>query len=145
MIIPDLNLLIYAYDSKSNFHKLAKQWWETALSGSDQVALCWVVILGFIRITTNARVFKNPLSVEQSTSIVASWLECPNVTIINPSDQHFEILSEYLATLGVGANLVTDIHLATLAREFGGVLHSNDLEFGRFEKISWVNPITTTP
>ena len=48
MKLVDLNLLIYAVDSSSPRHDRARPWLEAVLSGSDTVALPWVVLLGFL-------------------------------------------------------------------------------------------------
>ena len=37
MIIPDLNLLIYAYNEGARLHAPAKRWWEDLLNGADCV------------------------------------------------------------------------------------------------------------
>lgn len=66
MILPDVNLLVYAVDETSVFHAGAKAWWDKTLSSSQIVGLCYPSILGFIRLVTNRRVFESPLSVEKS-------------------------------------------------------------------------------
>ncbi len=59
MIVPDINLLLYAYDSDSPFHSKAAAWWQRCLSGTESVGLAQVVIFGFVRIGTSGRVFRN--------------------------------------------------------------------------------------
>lgn len=44
MILPDLNLLVYAYNADALEHPRAKTWWETCLSDSRPVGLPWAVI-----------------------------------------------------------------------------------------------------
>ena len=46
-----------------------------------------------------------------------------------------------LVAAGVGANLVTDAHIATLAMEYQAEVHSNDSDFGRFPGLRWRNPL----
>jgi hypothetical protein len=41
------------------------------------------------------------------------------------------------------ANLVTDAHLAALAAEHGCALASTDVDFARFPKLKWINPLST--
>jgi hypothetical protein len=62
MIIPDINLLLYAYDSSSPFHAKAAAWWRACLSGTEAVGLAQVVVFGFVRVATNARVFEHPMT-----------------------------------------------------------------------------------
>ena len=56
MILVDLNLLLYAVNTGSPHHRKAKRWLEEVLSGDESVALPWVVLLGFLRITTNRHI-----------------------------------------------------------------------------------------
>ena len=46
-----------------------------------------------------------------------------------------------LTSAGVGADLVTDAHLASIAMEYQAELHSNDVDFSRFPGLRWRNPI----
>lgn len=39
MILVDANLLLYAEDSLSEHHRVAREWWDARLSGSDPVGL----------------------------------------------------------------------------------------------------------
>ena len=55
MILVDVNLLIYAEDSLSEYHTAARTWWDAQLSGAEPVCLCWPVVKAFIRIGTNPR------------------------------------------------------------------------------------------
>ena len=41
MILPDVNLLLHAYNSESPRHAAARAWWETLLNGTRPVALSW--------------------------------------------------------------------------------------------------------
>lgn len=66
MIVPDLNVLIYAVNGASVPHRKASVWWESCMNGTERIGLPWVVILGFLRLTTSQRIFPTPLSPEQS-------------------------------------------------------------------------------
>jgi predicted nucleic acid-binding protein len=50
--LPDVNLFLYAYDSRSARHAVARDWLEQTLSGTETVALTWTVLLAFIRLST---------------------------------------------------------------------------------------------
>jgi uncharacterized protein len=141
MILPDVNVLIYAYDESSRHHQMARQWWEDQLNGLRLVGLSWMVILGFIRLLTNPRIFQNPYSPAEVLEIVRVWLEVPHVRIIHPSDRHFEGLGRLIDSIGTAGNLTTDAHLAALAIERGFVLQSTDADFARFPGLRWENPL----
>lgn len=141
MLIPDINLLIYAYNETASKHKEAKKWWESSITQGELIAIPWVVINGFIRLTTHPRVFESPLKPKKSFSTIESWFNFPNVQTINPGHDHLSIIKQLLIREGVGGNLVTDAHLAAIAIEHQCELHSNDSDFGRFPGLRWVNPI----
>ena len=56
MIVPDVNLLLYAEIEAFESHGAARRWWEAALRGERAVGLSAVAVFGFIRIATNRRV-----------------------------------------------------------------------------------------
>lgn len=141
MILPDLSLLIYAYNSDAAAHGAAKQWWEGLLNGSNSVGLAWVTILGFVRLTTHRQVMTHPLPVAASCAHVRAWLKHPSVSILHPGDRHAEILLRLLETLGTAGNLTTDAHVAALAIEHQAELHSTDADFVRFPGLRWTNPL----
>lgn len=141
MILPDVNLLIYAYNPRSPHHEQARVWWEGVLSGTEIVGLAWVTLLGFIRITTNRAMFPIPLAVEDALARVEAWLAQPNVRILHPTEDHGQRLAGVLRIAGTAGNLTTDAHLAALAVEHGCTLCSTDRDFARFPGLSWRNPL----
>lgn len=140
MILPDVNVLVHAHNSDSPMHEAARLWWDECLSGTQGVGLAWVVLLGFVRISTHRKVLLRPLPVHHVLARIESWLRLPHVHIPHPSDRHFAGLQEALQGLGTAGNLTTDAHLATLARQRGYVLYTTDADFSRFSGLRWVNP-----
>jgi hypothetical protein len=141
VILPDINLLVYAHDQASKRHGEARQWWEDQLNGARMVGLAWVGVLGFIRLLTNPRIYENPYSASEILEIVRNWLEQPHVKIIHPSNQHFSLLAKLIGQVGTAGNLTTDAHLAALAIERGLILQTTDADFARFPGLKWHNPL----
>ena len=141
MILPDINLLLHAYNSESPVHASARAWWEGLLSGTRPVGLAWVALLGFIRISTHRQVLSNPLPAHAACAHARAWLAQPYVSIVDPGDRHAEVLFGLLESLGTAGNLTTDAHLAALAIEHQAELHSTDADFQRFPGLRWVNPL----
>jgi hypothetical protein len=140
----DANLLLYAVDDGSPHHAVAKPWLERQLSGSETFAFAWAVLLGFVRLATNPRVFTTPLSVEEAIDLVDSWLEQPNATVVHPTARHSPLVRELLRPLGTAGNLTSDAHLAALSIEHGAELCSGDSDFARFPGVRWLNPFAVT-
>lgn len=143
MICPDINLLLYAVNEDTPQHCEAKRWWTSVLSSAEPVGLSHVVVLGFIRLSTNRKVFSIPLTMEQATDMVDSWLQQPNVEIISPSESHWQILKAMLKEGNIGSSLTTDAHIAALASEYGMIIYSNDVDFARFPNIKMINPLAS--
>jgi toxin-antitoxin system PIN domain toxin len=141
MILVDANILLYAEDRLSEKHDAARSWWDEQLSGRSPVCLAWSTITAFVRIGTNPRAFRRPLSIREATTRVQGWLEQPVTRIIHATDRHWDILRRLLVQAQARANLVTDAHLAALAIEHGCVLCSCDADFSRFAELEWENPI----
>ena len=141
MIVPDLNLLVYAHSDGSPLHEPARQWWEDAVNGVERIGMPWIVAAGFVRLLTHPSVLTHPATPEGAVDLVAEWFRSPNVVPLNPGGQHLALFRRALASAGVGGNLVTDAHIAALAIENQAEVHSNDADFARFPGLRWCNPL----
>jgi toxin-antitoxin system PIN domain toxin len=140
--LPDVNILLYAYDSGSPSHIAAREWLEQTLSGTEAVGLAWMVLLAFVRLSTRAVVVEYPYDVDTAVGFVESWLAQPCAEVIAPTERHATLLRELLLPLGTAGNLTSDAHLAALAIEHGATLCSCDNDFSRFSGLRWVDPLS---
>ena len=141
MILVDANILLYAEDRSNPKHQAAREWWDAQLSGASPVCLCWTVIGAFVRISTNLRVYEQPLTMNQALTRVQSWLDQPCTRIVQPTAGHWTLFQELLIEGQAVANLVTDAHIAAMAIEHGCELMSTDSDFSRFPRVKWRNPL----
>ena len=141
MRLVDLNVVLYAINRSSARHQQARIWWESAIGGNEPVGLPWVVISGFLRLSTRATIFPKPLTVDQACARVDRWLAQPTVRLVHETDEHWLHLRRLLSETGTGGNLTTDAHLAALAISRGATLVSFDNDFGRFSGLRWTNPL----
>lgn len=141
MIVPDINLLVYAYNDGSPWYAAARGWWEGLINGSQRIGVPWVVSTGFIRLMTHSRALMSPVAPAEAIGHVREWFRYPHVSAINPGADHLTHVRRNLDAAGVGANLVTDAHIAALAIEYQAEVHSNDADFGRFPGLRWRNPL----
>jgi len=139
MILPDLNLLIYAYNLTAPDHTAARAWWEDLMNRQEPVGLPLAVALGFVRLMTNARVIQPPMPLTEALAEVQRWLAAPNVSLLQITHRHWEEL-EKIGWIGAA---VSDAHLAVLAIEHGCELHTNDTDFARCPGLHWRNPLVS--
>jgi toxin-antitoxin system PIN domain toxin len=145
VIVPDVNLLLYAEVAAFPQHDAARRWWEGVMNGERQVGIAPVCLFGFIRLATNRRVLTDPLAVGDAIERVTRWLERPHVVLLVPGSSHLETAFRLLRSLGTGGNLTTDVQIAAHAVDYNGEVFSNDPDFSRFEGVPWVNPLAPRP
>ncbi|MGD0618736.1 MAG: type II toxin-antitoxin system VapC family toxin [Bryobacteraceae bacterium] len=141
MIVLDVNILLYAYDSDSPHHAAAKPWIERTLSSGDPVGLPWQTIAAFLRISTNARAMNRRLLLEEAVEAVDEWLQQPNVRVLEPTEDHWVVLRQMVTEGQTTGPLVTDAELAAITVEYGGVIYTTDRDFARFPGLRWKNPL----
>jgi uncharacterized protein len=132
MVVVDANVLIYAVDQTSAHHDCSRSWLDTSLGGTEAVGLAWIALLAFIRIGTNASIFPSPMTTDEATAQVETWLAAPAAVIVQPTPRHASLLRGLLRATGTAGNLTTDAHLAALALELGADVVSYDRDFARF-------------
>lgn len=143
MIVPDLNLILYATIDGYALHDPARRWWEDTLSGAEPVGLVSPVIFGFIRLATSRRVFATPMTADTALAHVDAWLSRPNVEYLRDGPRQLQIALELIRQLGVAANLTTDAQIAAHALAVRGVVYSHDTDFGRFPRLACVDPLAS--
>jgi toxin-antitoxin system PIN domain toxin len=133
MILPDANLLLYAHDSGSPFHDAARAWWEACLSGSETVGLVHPVIFAFVRVAMSRRVFERPMTLEEVSEHVRSWLDRSVTRVLQPQHDHAaRVLDLLREAQAAGPNLVTDAQIAAFAIAHKATVHTADRDFMRF-------------
>lgn len=143
MILVDANLLLYAYHERAEQHRAARAWLEATLSGSELVRFPWITLWAFLRISTNPRVFEQPLTGREATQAVSSWLAQPIAAVLEPAERYWQILEGLMQEGQVAGPLVMDAAIAALAIEHGATLHTTDRDFSRFDGLKWRNPLLT--
>jgi toxin-antitoxin system PIN domain toxin len=141
VILPDANLLLYATDRESPFHKRASRWWLSALRGDEPIGLCPPTIFAYVRLATHPKVFLQPLSVEKAFAYIENWRQFPAVQWLDSDDAHLHRVKSLLLEAGAAGDLVTDAQIAAFAIQYGATVWSADLDFGRFSKVRWRNPL----
>lgn len=142
MKVIDVNLLLYAVNGDAPEHEAAREWLDQALSSEEQVGLPWIVVIGFLRISTRAGIFAKPLAVADAIAIVDGWFAQSTAVLLHPGSRHWDTLRSLLSHAGTAGNLTTDAHLAALAIEYRATLCTTDRDFSRFgSRLRFLNPL----
>jgi uncharacterized protein len=141
VIVLDVNLLIYAYDTTTLHHRSARRWIEEVFSGVEPIGLPWQTVSAFLRVSTNSRLPGNRFSMSEAAEIVDGWTAMSTVHFLSPGTRHWFYFRRMLIDGAVTGPLATDAQLAALTMENGGVLYTTDRDFARFPGLKWTNPL----
>ena len=140
MILPDVNVLIYAFRSDADRHADYKNWLETTINGPAAFGVSPQVLGSFLRICTHSRVFVKPSAPDNAFGFCRVLLEHPNATVIAPRERHWRIFEEVCRSSGATGNLLQDAWFAALAIEAGCEWITTDRDYARFDGLKWRTP-----
>lgn len=122
MLLPDVNIFVYAQREDLPAHASAKSWLESALNGAESVGLFDPTLANFIRIITNRRIFKMPTPLTMALSFVETMRAAPAARPLNAGSNHWQIFARLCRDTNAVGDDIPDTYLAALAIE-------NDCEF----------------
>jgi uncharacterized protein len=139
----DVNILLYASDGGSEHHRVAADFLSAIASDGEIVYLAWVTVMGYLRMATHPRIFRNPLSPSEAQANIQSLLAVPTVRCVGEADGFWETYVEVAAGTPVRANLVPDAHLAAILKQHGiRTLYTHDRDFLKFPFLRVIDPLT---
>ena len=141
MILPDANVLIYAFRSDSSRHREYKEWLEDAVDGSEAYGVSPQVLASFLRICTHPRIFLRPSAHDTALAFCRALLERPNATVITPQERHWDIFENLCRDSKATGNVLQDAWFAALAIETGCEWVTTDRDFARFDGLRWRAPL----
>ena len=145
MLLPDVNVLIYAHlEDSTPDHREYAAWVTRMATGPEPFALSVLVLAGFVRIVTNPAVFKPPSTLDQSFAFVSSLTERPTCRIVVPGPNHLDIFEELCHQSRAKGKLIADAQHTAIAIEHGCTMVSTDSDFNRFPKLRWEHPLRPT-
>lgn len=141
MILPDVNVLVYAYREDTPVHEGCRQWLEATINGDSAFGLSDLVLSGFLRIVTHPRIFVPPSPPADAMRFVETLRSCPNRVAVTPGRNHWRIFRRLCDEAGARGNLVPDAFFAALAIEHGCEWITTDGDFARFRGLRWRHPL----
>lgn len=142
MLIPDVNVLIYAHREDSTpDHSQYARWLITLATGNEPFALSVLALAGLVRIVTNRRVFRRPSTLEEALDFIDELVRRPQARVVGPGPEHIAIFEDLCRQASATGKLVADAQHAALAIEHGCTLVSTDADFDRFLDLRWQHPL----
>jgi len=108
MLLPDVNVLVYAHRSDTPNHERYRRWLESVLAGDAAFAVSDLVLSGFLRAVTHPRVFAEPTPLEVALRFVGEVRERPTCVVVTPGPRHWDIFQRLCRESGAKGNLVPD-------------------------------------
>lgn len=140
MILPDVNVLIYAFRTDSEEHARYKSWLESVVNGPSAYGIAPQVLASVVRITTHPRIYARPSSRADAFEFCRVLLEQPNATVTSPRERHWEIFEDLCDRAKATGNLAQDAWFAALAIESGCEWITTDRDYARFPGLKWRSP-----
>lgn len=141
MILPDVNVLIYAFNQSANDHLAYRDWLDDLINGDSAFAMSELVASGFIRAVTHPKIFPNAFSLEMALAFVETIHNQPHCCLLRPSVRHWSIFKKLCNQSDARGGLISDAYHAALAIEHGCEWITTDRDFARFEQLKWRHPL----
>lgn len=134
MLMPDVNILVYAHRADERFHKPYKQWLEALVGSSQPFGLSALVAVAFVRIVTHPRFAPEPTPLPQALATMEALMAQPRCHILLPGERHLGLVASLCRSAKAKGRMVGDAQHAALAIEHGCTWVSRDDDFARFAR-----------
>jgi toxin-antitoxin system PIN domain toxin len=141
MVLPDVNVLIYAHRAELPQHEATRTWLDATIASDAPFALSELVLSSFLRIVTNPRAFVDPTPLELAIEAADAWRGRRNCVLVSPGARHWSIFTRLCRAAGAKGNLVPDAYLAAMAIELGAEWVTTDRGFARYPGLRWRSPL----
>lgn len=142
MILPDVNVLVYAHHESSVDHERYRTWWESVVNGPAKFALVDQVLAGFVRVVTHSRVFERPMSIKEALAAADAIRFHPNCFIVQSTAHLWEVFRDLCNSTGAVGNQVPDAYLAAVAITSGSEFCTADKGFARYQGLKSRHPLS---
>jgi toxin-antitoxin system PIN domain toxin len=140
VILPDVNVLVYAYREDAPRHDRYRAWLEGVLNAREAYGLSDLVLAGFLRVVTHPRVFSPPSPTGHALEFADALRGHPNCVHVAAGERHWDIFAGLCREARAKGNLIPDAYLAALAIESGSEWMTTDRDYSRFPGLRWRDP-----
>ena len=140
----DVNLLIYASDSGSPFHRASREFLDETARGREICCVAWVTAMSYLRIVTHPGILGSPLTPDEALANLRSLAELPQVRMLAEKEGLLDAYAEVTGGEPLRGKLVPDAHLAAILLQHDvRTLCTHDADFRRFRTLSIRDPLAS--
>ncbi len=140
MILPDVNVLIYAFRRDVPQHPVSNAWLNQVVADRDPFGISPLALAAVARVTTDQRIYGNPSSLGEAFEFADYLLGQPHCQVIAPGPRHWEIFRRLSLETDTRGRRVSDTWYAALAIEWGCEWITFDRDYARFPGLKWRLP-----
>jgi uncharacterized protein len=140
MILPDVNVLLYAFRRDSPLHAEYRNWLEDVVNRDEAYGMAPQVLASVVRISTRKRIYAQPSTLEEALEFCSTLMRPDTCTIVHPGKRHWEIFSRLCTKSLASGNLVQDAWFAALAIESGCEWVTTDRDYAKFPGLRCSSP-----
>jgi hypothetical protein len=140
VILLDVNVLVAAHRADHPQHDGVRPWFDELTSGDEPFSVPDVVWAGFVRISTNRRIFRPPTPLDGAFAFLNAIRAQRAYIATEPGPRRLGLFELVCTGAEAAGDLAADAYLAALAIEQGATLVSMDRDFARFPDLRWRLP-----
>ena len=140
MILPDVNVLIYAFRKDAPQHAVCNPWLTGVVAGDARFGVSRLALGALVRVTTNPRVYAEPSTLAEAFTFCDYLLGQPNCHVVEPGEKHWEVFRRICRETNTTGPRVTDAWFAALAIEWDCEWITFDRDYSRFPGLKWRAP-----
>jgi uncharacterized protein len=140
MILPDVNVLVYAFRQDVHHHETCRRWLVQVVSSEAHFGVSPLALAAVVRITTNVRTFREPSTTDEAFRFCENLPGQPHCKIVEPGERHWGIFRRLCTDTDTCGPRITDAWFAALAIEWGCQWITFDRDFARFPGLRWQLP-----
>jgi uncharacterized protein len=140
VILPDVNVLIYAFRADVPEHAFCRPWLNAVVSGDARFGVSPLALSAVVRVTTDRRIYSSPSAPTEALGFCDDLLQHPLCEVVEPGARHWSIFRRLCIDTDTRGARVTDAWFAALAIEAGCEWITCDRDFARFPGLRWSRP-----
>jgi toxin-antitoxin system PIN domain toxin len=140
MILPDVNVLIYAFRKDVPQHAVCRPWLIGVMESDARFGVSPLTLGAFVRVTTNRQIHPAPTPIEEAFAFCDFLLGQPHCQIVEPGERHWDIFKRLCIETETRGPRVTNAWYAALAIEWGCEWITFDRDYARFPGLRWQVP-----